>query len=109
MLCNVTHDCSAISQQHRLRMLTDCRHVDSAADAPALTLSTPDTTWTGAAAVDAQLLVQCVAPSAETAKRVAQRQDFAARCISSLAGPDGDAVAKEVPTSTPNAGNSFTG
>ena len=47
-------------------------------------------------AVDAQLLVQCVAPSAETGKRVVQRQDFAARSISSLAGPDGDPVAKDV-------------
>ena len=51
----------------------------------------------GARAVDVQLLVQCVAPSCETSKRVAQRQDFAARSISSLAGPDGDPVAKEVP------------
>jgi len=47
-------------------------------------------------AVDAQLLVQCVAPSAEIGKRVGQRQDFAARSISSLAGPDGDPVAKDV-------------
>ncbi len=37
-----------------------------------------------------------MAPSAETGKRVGQRQDFAARSISSLAGPDGDPVAKDV-------------
>lgn len=38
--------------------------------------------------------MQCLAPSKETNKRVAQRQDFSARCISSLAGPDGDIDAK---------------
>lgn len=43
---------------------------------------------------DTNLLVQCLQPSTETAKRVAQRQDFAARCISSLASSEGDASAK---------------
>ena len=45
-------------------------------------------------AADTQLLVQCLQPTLETAKRVAQRQDFAARCISSLASSEGDAAAK---------------
>lgn len=41
-----------------------------------------------------KLLVACTRPRGETSRKAAQRQEFAARQLGILAGPDGDAAAR---------------
>ncbi len=43
-----------------------------------------------------KLLVACTTPRGETGRKPLQRQEFAARQLGGLAGPDGDAAARAV-------------
>ena len=45
-------------------------------------------------AADMKLLVACVLPRGDAGRKALQRQEFAARAVAGLAGPDGDAAAR---------------